>query len=199
MRWEVTGADRQTGADRSIVVEAETEDSARRRANRQGLLVSDARAIESDDSVHGEPVVLTEEEPADQIARVVQRPVVRRTMSAPPPMPAPTQQFPVYAQPQVIYVPTPAPVAPPAAPAPVQIVNNVTTVVGQNSPRWSRGTAAILSLFIPGLGQMYKGQVINGVVWFAVVAVGYVFLVLPGVVLHVLCVLGAASGDPYRR
>lgn len=45
MQWEVTGADRTTGQDRSIIVEADTDDSARRLANRQGLLVADARPL----------------------------------------------------------------------------------------------------------------------------------------------------------
>lgn len=86
--------------------------------------------------------------------------------------------------------------AAPAAPA--GNVVNVTNVVGGVAPRWSRGTAALLSLFIPGLGQMYKGQIVNGLAWFLFVVVGYFLLIVPGLVLHLLCVLGAASGDPRR-
>lgn len=59
MRWEVTGADRDSGRDQAIIVDAETEDSARRRANRRGLLVARVRAIENDDSVVGMPSVGT--------------------------------------------------------------------------------------------------------------------------------------------
>lgn len=55
MEWEVTGADRVSGQDRSIIIEADTEDSARRRANRRGLLVADARPLENDDSAAGIP------------------------------------------------------------------------------------------------------------------------------------------------
>ena len=43
MKWEVTGADRQTGDDRTVLIDADTEDSARRRANRQGVVVADLR------------------------------------------------------------------------------------------------------------------------------------------------------------
>jgi TM2 domain-containing membrane protein YozV len=109
-------------------------------------------------------------------------------------------QQPSVGLPPSVYVQVAAPPMPMYAPAPA-IINNVvqqTTVVNGRTKRWSPLMAAILSLFIPGLGQMYKGQIINGLVWFCVVAVGYAFLVLPGVVLHVLCVLGAMLGDPYR-
>jgi len=64
--------------------------------------------------------------------------------------------------------------------------------------KWSPGVAAVLSLVIPGAGQMYKGQVARGLVWFLVVVIGYGAFVVPGLVLHVMCILGAASGDPTR-
>lgn len=64
--------------------------------------------------------------------------------------------------------------------------------------RWNPAVAALLSFLLPGLGQMYKGQVLNGVVWLFVVVVGYLFLVAPGLVLHLCCILGAAMGDPRK-
>lgn len=68
---------------------------------------------------------------------------------------------------------------------------------GAGVEHYSRGTAAVLSLFIPGAGQMYKGQVFNGLCWFLIVGVGYIFII-PGVVLHLFCILGAASGTGRR-
>jgi len=65
--------------------------------------------------------------------------------------------------------------------------------------RWSPGLAAVLSFFLPGLGQLYKGQIINGVAWFFFVGMGYLALILPGLVLHVFCVLGALSGNPWTE
>lgn len=65
-------------------------------------------------------------------------------------------------------------------------------------PRWNRGAAAVLSLVIPGAGQMYKGQVFGGLVWLLFVGVGYAAFVVPGIVLHLCCIGGAASGDPTR-
>jgi hypothetical protein len=65
--------------------------------------------------------------------------------------------------------------------------------------KWNPGVAAVCSFFIPGLGQMYKGQVLNGLFWLFIVAVGYVLYIIPGLILHLLCIFGAASGDPYDR
>ena len=65
--------------------------------------------------------------------------------------------------------------------------------------RWSPGLAAVLSFFLPGLGQLYKGQIINGIVWFFMVMCGYAALIVPGVVLHFFCVLGALNGNPWSQ
>ena len=56
-----------------------------------------------------------------------------------------------------------------------------------------------VSFFLPGLGQLYKGQLINGIVWFVFVSMGYVALVVPGLILHFFCVLGASSGNPWSE
>jgi hypothetical protein len=105
---------------------------------------------------------------------------------------------------------TPAPAAelPPAAPLPPPIPRvvpadyygpgeRVTVITHPPTQRWSPGLAAVLSFLVPGLGQVYKGQVINGIVWFCLVGLGYLALVLPGIMLHFLCVVGAASGNPW--
>ena len=63
---------------------------------------------------------------------------------------------------------------------------------------WSPGIAAVLSLVIPGAGQMYKGQVGAGLLWLFCVAVGYVLLIAPGLVLHIVCIVNAASGSEAR-
>lgn len=56
------------------------------------------------------------------------------------------------------------------------------------------GLAAVFSFFIPGLGQIYRGKVITGLVWLAATSVGYFLLVVPGLILHLLCII-----DAYRR
>jgi TM2 domain-containing membrane protein YozV len=72
------------------------------------------------------------------------------------------------------------------------------TVIVQ-APQPSNGIAAVLSLVIPGAGQIYKGNVLGGLCWFVVVVVGYLMLIVPGLVLHLLCVLFAASGPAADR
>lgn len=62
--------------------------------------------------------------------------------------------------------------------------------------RWSPLIAAVLSLFIPGLGQLYKSQFLIAVIWFVAVAVGYWLLIIPGLILHVFCIYFAAFGKP---
>lgn len=86
------------------------------------------------------------------------------------------------------------------APAP-QAASSGSVVVINQPPvqRWSPGLAAVLSFFVPGLGQLYKGQIINGIVWFFFVGLGYLALILPGLILHLFCILGAASGNPWTE
>jgi hypothetical protein len=50
---------------------------------------------------------------------------------------------------------------------------------------------AILSLVFPGLGQLVQGRVPAAIMWFVAVAMGYTFFVVPGLVLHALCVRSA--------
>jgi hypothetical protein len=64
-------------------------------------------------------------------------------------------------------------------------------VVVQNRP--SNGIAALLSLLIPGAGQMYKGHVGTGIVWMIAVFMGYIAFVIPGLILHLVCIAMAAS------
>lgn len=70
---------------------------------------------------------------------------------------------------------------------------------GYGQRLWSPGVAALLSFFIPGLGQLYKGSIATGLIWLFVVPIGYVLLVVPGIVLHIICICTASSGNPYQR
>ena len=53
---------------------------------------------------------------------------------------------------------------------------------------------AVLSLLLPGAGQMYQGDLFGGLLWLVAVAIGYAAFLVPGVVLHLLCVLFAGCG-----
>jgi TM2 domain-containing membrane protein YozV len=53
------------------------------------------------------------------------------------------------------------------------------------------GTAAFLTFLIPGWGQMRRGKVKAGLIWLVVVIAGYFAFVIPGLILHGLCILDA--------
>jgi TM2 domain-containing membrane protein YozV len=53
------------------------------------------------------------------------------------------------------------------------------------------GTAAFLSFLIPGWGQMRRGKRSSGLIWLVLVVAGYFLMILPGLILHVFCILEA--------
>lgn len=55
------------------------------------------------------------------------------------------------------------------------------------------GLAAVLSLIIPGAGQIYLGQTGTGLIYFFLTVVGYLFLIVPGLILHLVSIVAAAS------
>jgi TM2 domain-containing membrane protein YozV len=55
----------------------------------------------------------------------------------------------------------------------------------------SPGVAAVLSVLIPGLGQVYAGRLLAGAVWFLATAFCYWAILLPGFLAHGLCVWSA--------
>jgi TM2 domain-containing membrane protein YozV len=60
----------------------------------------------------------------------------------------------------------------------------------------SPAVAAVLSMLVPGAGQMYTGNLLSGLLWFMLVAAGYT-LILPGLFLHLICV-ATAAGSAHR-
>lgn len=75
---------------------------------------------------------------------------------------------------------------------------NMANMANAQTKRWDKNIAVALSLIIPGLGQMYKGQILNGLLWLIIVVAGYAFFIFPGLILHLFCLLGASHGDEYR-
>lgn len=68
--------------------------------------------------------------------------------------------------------------------------------VSSHQRTWSPGMATILSLFFPGAGQVYKGKLGEGFIWFVVVIIGYVMMFIPGLLLHIVCISRAYSSEP---
>ena len=52
-------------------------------------------------------------------------------------------------------------------------------------------TAAFLSFLIPGWGQMRRGKTIQGLIWLVVVIAGYFLVIIPGLILHIICMMEA--------
>jgi TM2 domain-containing membrane protein YozV len=65
--------------------------------------------------------------------------------------------------------------------------------------KWSPALAAALSLVVPGGGQIYRGKVITGFLWALLVAMGYSLYILPGIILHLVCISFAAIGNPLKE
>ena len=59
--------------------------------------------------------------------------------------------------------------------------------------------AAVLSLVIPGAGQIYKGRISLGIGWLFCTLAAYLTLLLPGVLLHFICVVQAAAIEERDR
>jgi TM2 domain-containing membrane protein YozV len=81
--------------------------------------------------------------------------------------------------------------------APVQVnvgVQNVQPAqVARHPAKYvNPGVAALASLVWPGAGQMYAGRIGTGLAWGAFTLAGYL-LIVPGLILHVLCMFSAAS------
>lgn len=52
-------------------------------------------------------------------------------------------------------------------------------------------TAAFLTFLVPGWGQMRRGKVKVGLIWLLLVVAGYFLFVIPGLILHGICILDA--------
>jgi TM2 domain-containing membrane protein YozV len=62
----------------------------------------------------------------------------------------------------------------------------------------SAGLAAVLSFFIPGLGQIYNGQILKGLVLIVIDAINVLLMfILIGYVTHVITVVYAVY-DAYK-
>jgi hypothetical protein len=64
-----------------------------------------------------------------------------------------------------------------------------------SKPILNPGTAAVLSLFFPGAGQIYRGKLAKGIFWFICVVIGYFLFVFPGLVLHGICIFNAYDSE----
>ncbi len=59
------------------------------------------------------------------------------------------------------------------------------------------GIAAVLSVLLPGLGQVYAGRLIAGGLWFLGTAMAYSAVLLPGFLVHAFCIWSAYRSAQY--
>ncbi|WP_432797189.1 hypothetical protein [Poriferisphaera sp. WC338] len=171
MQYRVRGI--LNGLEVKFEIEAPSPEAAKTRAEEKGVRVTKISVPSSTQAQPTATAVVDYVPPRPQVANYVEATPPAAPIQPPPNNPQQPQQ-PQFTQ-QIIIQQNQAPVQ-----------------------RWSPGVAAVLSFLIPGLGQMYKGQIFNGIAWFMVVMIGYVLLILPGLILHFCCILGAASGDSYK-
>ena len=55
----------------------------------------------------------------------------------------------------------------------------------------SPALAAFISFLLPGTGQMYGKKIGKGIIWMIVTILGYCIWVVPGVILHICCIVNA--------
>jgi len=67
-----------------------------------------------------------------------------------------------------------------------------TDLIERNAP--SPGIAAVLSVVIPGLGQVYSGRLFAGAMWFLGTAAAYSLILVPGFLVHAFCIWSAYDG-----
>jgi hypothetical protein len=58
----------------------------------------------------------------------------------------------------------------------------------------SPGVAAVLCFFVPGLGQLYSGRLLAGAIWFLATGFAYWAVLLPGFLVHAVCIWSAYRG-----
>ena len=62
-------------------------------------------------------------------------------------------------------------------------------IVARRAP--SPGLAAVLSVVLPGLGQVYSGRLLAGGLWFLATTFSYWAILVPGFLVHMVCIWSA--------
>ncbi len=78
-------------------------------------------------------------------------------------------------------------------------LDQIFTVIDKGDPEpmhrsWNPAAARVLSFFIPGLGQIYRGKIGMGLVWLFFTIMGYL-AIIPGIILHLGCIYDAGRED----
>lgn len=80
--------------------------------------------------------------------------------------------------------------------APNQYRPNHPQVVYQQTEISNNVLAAIVNIFLPGVGQMIQGRIGAGIAFFFATIIGYLIFVIPGLILHIVSIVDAANYSP---
>jgi hypothetical protein len=65
----------------------------------------------------------------------------------------------------------------------------------RRDPSFSPGVARVLSVIWPGLGHIYRGKLLSGFLWMIVTPLAYLCLIVPGIIVHILCIIYSGKAD----
>ena len=71
----------------------------------------------------------------------------------------------------------------------------VREIVIKDKKGQKHGVPAILSFFLPGLGQFIKGHIGKGFFFLLFTPLLYLFLIFPGLILHIICLSDAYNSN----
>ena len=63
----------------------------------------------------------------------------------------------------------------------------------------SNALAAIVNIFIPGVGQATQGRMLAGLFFLIITFIGYAVLILPGIIMHIWSIVDAANYNQSNR
>lgn len=63
----------------------------------------------------------------------------------------------------------------------------------------SNALAAIVNIFIPGVGQATQGRMLAGLFFLIITFIGYAVLILPGIIMHIWAIVDAANYNQSNR
>lgn len=63
----------------------------------------------------------------------------------------------------------------------------------------SNALAAIINIFIPGVGQLIQGRVLSALFFLFITFIGYALLILPGIIMHIWAIVDAANYNQSNR
>jgi TM2 domain-containing membrane protein YozV len=67
-------------------------------------------------------------------------------------------------------------------------------------PQVSNNTlAAIINVFFPGVGQLIQERVGLGIIFFFGTIIGYICFIVPGLIVHIICIVDAANYKPPHK